>query len=314
MVQLQIDKNDENQRLDKFMLKYLNKAPKSFVYKMIRKKNIKLNNKKCIGNEILQANDIINIYLAEDTINKFKQENSLKSTFKNFEIIYEDENLIICYKPINLVSQPDFFNKNNSLNDQLIFYLYKKGEYKKDDNFTPSICNRLDKNTSGIVIFGKNFKTTKDLNEMFKNKTIDKYYLTAVEGILKEKGTLKLYHKKDKNNTAIISQKKQDDFKEIITEYTPLAYKDNKTLLNIKLITGKSHQIRASFKYIGFPILGDQKYGIKDLGLNNQFLHCYKVVFKENNNSLNYLFNKSFVCKYMDKSFKNVLKFFEYNI
>lgn len=314
MKEININENNENQRLDKYLLKYFNNAPKSFIYKMIRKKNIKLNGKRALGNEILKKNDIISLYISDETIGNFKTEKEIIKTKRDFKIIFEDENIIICYKPINLVSQPDKENKENSLNNQLLYYLYEKGEYNKNDDFTPSICNRLDRNTSGIVIFGKNFKALQCINEAFKNKTIDKYYITAVEGILEGKDTIKLYHLK-KDNKAIISDKYFEGAKEIITNYETLAIKDNKTLLKINLLTGKTHQIRASFEYIGYPILGDKKYNNnKDniFNLKNQFLHCYQVTFKEKNSFLNYLYNKSFFCEYMSKEFKNILNFFDY--
>ncbi|MDE6181607.1 MAG: RNA pseudouridine synthase [Eubacteriales bacterium] len=141
--------------------------------------------------------------------------------------------------------------------------------------------------------------------------------MTAVNGIIKEKGTIKLFHKKNKDNKAIVSENYSEGSKEIITEYTPICQKDNKTLLEIKLITGKSHQIRASFEYIGHSIIGDKKYNKENnniFNLKNQFLHCHKIKFNEKNNSLNYLANKTFVCKYISKDFKNVLDFFEYEI
>lgn len=316
MKEININENNENQRIDKYLLKYFNKAPKSFIYKMIRKKNIKLNNKKITGNEILRKNDIISIYISDETINNFREEKIINKTKRDFKIIFEDENIIICYKPINLVSQPDKQNSKNSLNDQLIFYLYEKGEYNKSSDFTPSICNRLDRNTSGIVVFGKNFKSLQDLNKAFKEKTIDKYYITAVNGILKERGTIKLFHKKE-NNKAILSHSYLPNSKEIITEYEPICSKNNKTLLKIKLITGKSHQIRASFEYIGYPIIGDKKYNNEKsniFNLKNQFLHCYKITFNEKENSLKYLKNKSFICKYVNKDFQNILDFFQYKI
>lgn len=316
MIEININENNENQRLDKYLLKYLNLATKSFIYKMIRKKNIKLNNKKATGNEILKKNDIISLYMSNDTINSLKKEKDFKKTKKDFKIIFEDENIIICYKPVNLVSQPDKSNPENSLNDQLLYYLYEKEEYDKSSDFTPSICNRLDRNTSGIVVFGKNFKSIQSLNEALKKNTIDKYYLTAVNGIINKKGIIKLFHKKV-DNKAIISKDFLKDSKQVITEYEPICSKNNKTLLKIKLITGKSHQIRASFEYIGHPIIGDKKYNSQIdnyFNLKNQFLHCYKITFNEKNNSIKYLFNKSFICKYISKDFKNVLDFFEYEI
>lgn len=317
MLEINVNENNENQRLDKYLLKYLNKAPKSFIYKMLRKKNIKLNGKRALGNEIILLNDVISIYLSDKTINLFKENKKISKTQQDFKIIYEDKNLIICYKPLNIISQPDIKNKNNSLNDQLIFYLYQKDEYKKSSDFTPSICNRLDRNTSGIVVFGKNLRSLQDLNKAFKEQQIDKFYLTAVYGIIKEKGAIKVYHKKE-HNKAIISKNHIEGSKKVITEYEPLKIKNNKTLLKIKLITGKCHQIRASFEYIGYPIIGDKKYNKNEkddiFNLKNQFLHCYKICFNHKNTSLDYLYKKNFLCKYMDKSFKDVLKFFDYEI
>ena len=317
MVEIKINELNENQRLDKYLLKFFNKAPKSFIYKMLRKKNIKLNNKKATGNEIISNNDVIQIYLSDETINNFKEEKDIPKTNLDFKIIFEDKNIILCYKPINLVSQPDKQNKNNSLNDQLIFYVHKNGEYSKSSDFTPSICNRLDKDTSGIITFGKNLKTLQSLNKSFKDDLIDKYYLTAVYGNITKPGTIKLYHKKE-GNKAILSKEYMPDSKKIITEYSPLVNKDNKTLLNIKLITGKTHQIRASLEYIGYPIIGDKKYNNNknndNFNLKAQFLHCYKIHFKKQEDYLNYLSNKTFVCGHMDKSFENILKFFNYNI
>lgn len=318
MINLKVEETNENQRLDKYLLKYLNKSTKSFIYKMLRKKNIKLNDKKALGNEILIRDDIISIYLSDDTINNFKEDKNIEKTKSDFKIIYEDENLIICYKPINLVSQPDKNNPKNSLNDQLIFYMYEKGEYKSSSDFTPSVCNRLDRNTSGIVIFGKNFKALQALNKALKeNNHIDKYYLTVVNGNLKNKGKITLFHYKDKNNQAVVSKNYVKGAKEIITEYEPIKNKNNLTLLKVKLITGKSHQIRASFKYLGYPIIGDKKYNNYNnniFDLPNQFLHCYKVTFNEISSSLSYLNKKTFVCTYLNKTYSKILNYFEYKI
>lgn len=318
MIEIKINKSNENQRLDKYLLKYFNKAPKSFIYKMLRKKNIKLNGKKAEGNEIITNNDIISIYLSDETINNFREEKQLSKTNQDFKILFEDKNIILCYKPINLVCQPDINNKTNSLNDQLIFYMYKNGQYNLSSDFTPSICNRLDRNTSGIVTFGKNLKSLQALNYAFKNDLVDKYYLTAVYGNVNKSGVIELYHKKE-NNKAIISKDYMENSKKIITEYKPLVNKDNKTLLSIKLITGKTHQIRASLEYMGYPIIGDNKYNNNSKSLNsfhlkNQFLHCYKIHFKKQLEHLEYLTEKTFICNYMDKSFENVLSFFDYNI
>lgn len=320
MIEVKVCENEKNQRLDKFLLKYLNNANKSFIYKMLRKKRIKLNLKKANGNEILNLDDIIQLYLSEETISSFQKQVSLEKTSQNFSIIYEDKNLIISSKPTNLVSQPDASNKSNSLNDQLLYYLYKKGEYSPNNTFKPSICNRLDRNTSGIVVFGKTFEAVQLLNKAFKEREIDKYYLTVVNGVIKEKGILKMYYLAKENNQVIISKNYIKNSKEILTEYKPLKTKNNLTLLEVKLITGKTHQVRVSFNHFNHPIIGDRKYGNENLnkkvkemfGLENQFLHCYKIVFKQKNSSLEYLYNKQFISKEFSPTFKKVMDYFDY--
>lgn len=322
MIELKIGYENENQRIDKYLMKYLNNAPKSFIYKMIRKKNIKLNNKKMDGSEILKNGDFINLYLADETINKFRVENEIHKTDKDFDIVFEDDNIILAYKPIGLISQPDLNNKNNSLNDQLIYYLYEKGEYTSSSDYKPSICNRLDINTSGIVCFGKNFKTLQTLNYCFKNKDVDKYYLTAIHGELSKKEVITLYHRKYEN-IVTVSETKKDGYKEIITECTPILTKGNMTLVEVKLITGKTHQIRAVFDYLGYPIVGDAKYNssnsIKNnksniFGMKSQFLHGYKIKFGDIQGELKYLSNQTFICKQMSKKYEEVLSYFQFNI
>lgn len=315
MEQLQISEQEQGQRLDKFLLKYLNKAPKSFIYKMLRKKNIKYNNQKAQGNEIIKKDDTINIYLSDDTLNNFKEEKKISKTNFQFDIIFEDENIIICNKPAGIIVHPDKDNPKNTLNDQLLYYLYQKGEFdiNKNSTFTPSICNRLDRNTSGIVIMGKNLASIQELNKMFKYNQIDKYYLTIVKGVLKKNGAFNLYHLKLDNNTVKVFDYPIDESKNIITEYFPIKNNGKFTLVNIKLITGKSHQIRASFFYKGFSIIGDRKYGDKDINklfekkyeLKYQFLHSYKVIFKQSDGILKYLYKREFTAPIKSKILDN---------
>lgn len=324
MKQLQIKENEQNQRFDKFLLKYFKKAPKSFIYKMLRKKRIKLNFKKATGSEILNINDTVQIYISEETIKDFVEIKKIKDININFKIIFEDKNILICSKPTNLASQPDIKNKNTSLNDQILYYLYKKNEFnpKYSLAFTPSICNRLDKNTSGIILFGKTLESLQILNNNLKNNNIDKYYLTVVNGTLSHSKKIVLYFKGYENQKLLISSKNNEESKKIITEYEPIKTKNNLTLLKIKLITGKTHQIRATFNHIGFPIIGDNKYGNNEINkivsskfnLKNQFLHCYKIKFNNMDNSLNYLSNKEFTSNYICSSFQNVLDFFNFKI
>ncbi len=229
MTQITITENNQNQRLDKYLLKYLNKSPKSFIYKMIRKKNIKLNDKKCNGDEIISKGDVITLYLSDETIQNFrgnKKVNFVKN--KNFKIVFEDENIILAYKPVGVMSQPITSKDVDCLNSQLLSYLYEKKEYNGSQDYTPSLCNRLDRNTSGIVCFGKNFKALQSMNNAFKDKKIDKYYITAVHGELTKSDKVVLYHSKDSgSNKAIISREPQEGYKQIITEYKPIKHKFN---------------------------------------------------------------------------------------
>lgn len=315
MEQLQISEQEQGQRLDKFLLKYLNKAPKSFIYKMLRKKNIKYNSKKAQGNEIIQKDDIINIFLSDDTINGLKEEKHINKTNFQFDIIYEDQNIIICNKPAGLIVHPDKNNSKDTLNDQLLYYLYQKGEFdiNKNSTFTPSICNRLDRNTSGIVIMGKNLASVQELNEIFRCNKIDKFYLTIVKGVIKKNGIFNLHHLKSDDNIVKVCDYPIEGSKNIITEYFPIRNNGKFTLVNIKLITGKSHQIRASFFYKGFPIIGDRKYGDKNINkyfeekykLKYQFLHSYKVIFNQSNGILNYLHQKEFTADLNSKILDN---------
>lgn len=317
MLQIKINAENENQRIDKYLLKYLNKAPKSFLYKMFRKKNIKLNEHKIIGNEIIKNGDIIEIFMTHDSIKSFKEEKQILKLNFDFKIIFEDDNIIICYKPIGLNSQRDIKNKSNSLNDQLLYYMKSRGYTFKD--FTPSIVNRIDTNTSGIVIFAKNFKSAVALSDMLKDKLIEKRYLSVVCGKLKSSDTITLYHSKKKDK-VIVSKDEIPSSKKIITKYKTLATKNNMSLLDIDLVTGKTHQIRATFEYMKTPILGDNKYNdnYKNkpniFNLKNQFLHSYKITFLEEYGYLSYLNGRTFVCNYMSKSFQNILDFFNYKL
>ena len=304
MNEIKITAQEQNQRFDKYLLKYFNNVSKAFIYKMLRKKRIKLNSKKASGNEILKDGDLVSMYLSCETINKFAQEKAVKKTDQNFTIVYEDKNILICSKPSGLCVHPNKNNPSNTLNDQLLYYLYQKNEYKTDKTavFKPAICNRLDTNTSGIVVMGKTLASVQDLNRAFAGKEIDKYYLCVVKGRLEGNGEIKGYHKKNSDNTVEIYDTPADGLKEIKTLYNAIACKDGMTLLKLKLITGKSHQIRASLKKAGYPVAGDRKYGDaafnamlkKRFGLENQLLHCCEIIFKQKNSSIDYLYGQSF--------------------
>lgn len=307
MKQITVSKQNSNQRFDKYLLKYLNLAPKSFVYKMLRKKRIKLNGKKAAGNEILVENDTIEFYISEELMKEFMSEKVVETASIDFDIVFEDDNLIVCSKPSGLVSQQDKNNINNTLNDQLLYYMYEKGELDTSSEaaFTPSICNRLDRNTSGIVVFGKNLQAVQAANKAFKENEIDKFYLALVKGEVKKHERFRGFHIKSADNKAEISTVEKPFSKEVLMEYSPIKSSEGFTLLEVKLLTGKSHQIRACLNYMGYPIVGDLKYGNKEVnlqfknkyGLEYQFLHCYKTVFKQKNTILEYLYNKELIAE-----------------
>lgn len=305
MKEVNITGKEENQRLDKFLLKYFNNAPKSFVYKMLRKKRIKFNGKKAEGNEIIKNGDKLQMYIAPETMDSLMSEKEIVKAERHFGIVYEDDNILVVSKPAGLLSHPESSADKNTLIDQILYYLYEKDEYdmSKESSFTPAICNRLDRNTGGIVIAGKNLAAVQAVNKAIAQRKIKKYYITMVRGEFTQEKELFGYHVKDElTNTVKVLKKEAPGAKKIFTKVKPIAVKDNFSLLEIDLITGKSHQIRAHLKSMGYPVIGDRKYGemrvntrFKDkYGLNNQFLFAYKIAWHENEGVMAYLNGKEF--------------------
>lgn len=305
MKEVNITGKEENQRLDKFLLKYFNNAPKSFVYKMLRKKRIKFNGKKAEGNEIIKNGDKLQMYIAPETMDSLMSEKEIVKAERHFGIVYEDDNILVVSKPAGLLSHPESSADKNTLIDQILYYLYEKGEYdmSKESSFTPAICNRLDRNTGGIVIAGKNLAAVQAVNKAIAQRKIKKYYITMVRGEFTQEKELFGYHVKDElTNTVKVLKKEAPGAKKIFTKVKPIAVKDKFSLLEIDLITGKSHQIRAHLKSMGYPVIGDRKYGemrvntrFKDkYGLNNQFLFAYKIAWHENEGVMAYLNGKEF--------------------
>lgn len=276
MQSIKITEKDAGQRLDKMLIKYLNKAPKSFIYKMLRKKNITLNGKKAHGSEKLLPNDEIKLFLSDETIENFS-EIIVKKVDYQLNIIYEDNNILILNKPAGLLSQKAQ-KEDVSLVEHLISYLLDKGEITEETlkRFRPGICNRLDRNTSGIIIAGKSLMGLQKMSELLKNRNIDKYYQCIVKGEVKEKQLIDGYLVKDtSHNKVTISKEATDGSEYIKTQYEPLKSNGAFTLLKVKLLTGKSHQIRAHLKSIGHPIIGDGKYG--DVAVNKMMKKTYKL-------------------------------------
>ena len=283
MKEILVTKNEAGQRLDKLLGKYLDAAPKSFLYKMLRKKNIKLNKKKADGKEILKEGDSIALFLADDTIAEFqKQKKQAKKTNLKIKHLYQDENVLILNKPAGLLSQKAK-PEDVSINDYVL-------EVASCDSktFTPSICNRLDRNTSGILVAGVSLEGLQEMAKLLKSRQVHKYYWTIVKGEVSSAKKVKGYLKKDeKNNTVSLSQKESKDAVYIETSYRPLCSNGEATLLEVWLITGRTHQIRAHLASIGHPIAGDYKYGNrkwnddlkKRFGLSWQLLHSKKLEF-----------------------------------
>lgn len=278
---MQIGQKDSGQRLDKFLKKYLKEAPSSFIYKMLRKKNIKLNGKRADGSEKLRETDVITLYLAEDTISKFcERTQSVTYPAIKLDVVYEDEHVMILNKPAGMLSQKAK-KKDVTLVEYLLGYLQKEGKWRPGDTVTPGICNRLDRNTSGLVIAGKSLQGLQKMSELLKNRTLEKYYLTIVEGVMDTPKQLKGFLQKDETRNQIRIYKTDGLGRvPIETHYEPIKNNGEYTLLKVKLITGKTHQIRGHLSSMGHPIAGDIKYGGRPIGRQRQqLLHAYEIVF-----------------------------------
>lgn len=341
-----ISEREEGQRLDRYLEKYMPDAPKSFFYKMMRKKNIVLNGKKVSGSERIQTGDQIKLFLADETIEGFRsgkkaqevdlgaqqmpqakrlekgarqmpqakrptngarqmspakrlekgarqgkielQQGHYDRNLPPLQIVYEDAQFLVVNKPVGVLSQKADRN-DRSIVEQITDYL---ADNAADDTFRPGICNRLDRNTSGLIVAGKTVRALQDMNKRFKERTICKYYLCVVHGSVSKKQYLKGYLEKDsRTNKVTVRQQPGPNSVPIATEYLPLQQgmyqRESFTLLQVHLITGKSHQIRAHLASIGHPLVGDVKYSTKrasafdreQLHQRVQLLHAWQLIF-----------------------------------
>lgn len=298
MKKIVIGKNDAGQRVDRFIAKTFDRLPKSLMFKEIRKKNIKVNKKRCTPQQELCEGDILELYLKDDVLHiKEKHYDFLKAA-DDLDIIYEDDNIILINKKVGVLCHPDGKEYIDNIVARLKRYLYEKGEWSPDESsFTPSLANRIDRNTGGIVIGAKNSAALKIINDKIKNREIKKFYLTVVHGKMNRRSeTLTAYlTKNEKKNMVTVTDQQTANAKKIITKYTVLDYYDDASLLEVELLTGRTHQIRAHLAHIGHPLFGDGKYG-KEQGRYRQALYSYKLRFDfSDSNELSYLSGKEFM-------------------
>ena len=299
-----IKKNDAGQRLDKFITKAMD-IPTSLLYKSIRTKKIKVNRKRAEISTMLAEGDTVQCFLPEEFFKKQVEDSSLARIKPHLDVIYEDENIMLLNKRPGVSVHEDENGSTNTLITHIQAYLFQKGEYDPTDenSFAPSLCNRIDRNTGGIVIAAKNAEALRIMNLKIKEREIDKFYLAAIHGIpAKKEDTVYGYLLKDekKNIVRVYDKNPPRGAKNIITHYTVIAKSKDSALIEVELLTGRTHQIRAHMSHIGHPLIGDGKYGInkedKRAGYKYQALYSYKLrfSFKGDSTVLDYLNGKEF--------------------
>lgn len=299
-----ITKNDASLRLDKFITKNCPGLPSSLMFKYIRTKRIKVNGKRAEISTRLNEGDIINAYINDEFFAEVKPKYDFLSAPSSIDVVYEDENILLVDKKQGLLVHPDKNEYSDTLISRIVHYLYDKGEYNPQDenSFRPALANRIDRNTGGIVIAAKNAEALRILCDKIKYREIDKRYLTIVHGVPKNKSaTLEGFlEKNQEKNKVYLTKSKTENARSIITKYSTIESKNNLSLLEIELLTGRTHQIRAHMASIGHALLGDGKYGKlkedKKLGFNKQALYSYSLSFnfKTDAGALNYLNGKTF--------------------
>ncbi len=295
MFKITITENEAGQRLDRFLKKYFNNATLGAIYKIIRK-DVKLNGKRAGENTMLSVGDELAIYVSDETATNLRKEKTRQKVKRQFKVAYEDADILVVEKPFGLLTHGDRTEKKNHLANQVIDYLIEKGDYnpRTEKTFVPAPANRLDRNTTGLVVFGKNAAALQNLNKLIREKDkIQKLYLTIVAGKLPKPVRLraKMTKNEEKNLVSVLSEEAQGKLMETIVR--PLETANFKgrdyTLVEVEILTGRTHQIRAHLAKAGYPIIGDVKYGDKkinaliekEFGLTTQLLHAYKLIFED---------------------------------
>ncbi|MDR1664693.1 MAG: RluA family pseudouridine synthase [Clostridiales bacterium] len=308
MNKITVLQSDAGRRLDKYLIQYLNAAPRSLLYKLLRKKRIKLNGKKAEGGELLAEGDVISLYLSPETVGGLTEERKILKNEGKLDIVHEDEQVLIVNKPAGLPAHGGMQKKGgDTLMGRALYYLENSGAYDpaRDAAFVPALCNRLDVNTSGLVVCGKTSAAVRAFNSLFAEREIEKEYLAVVHGELKGRGILEGTYEKDGDaNIAKISEVNRRDWPRsaalpesaggikparVITAYEAVKRFDGFTLLKVLPVTGRSHQIRAHLAASGYPIVGDVKYGGRRTECAPaQLLHCAKLTLMKTRPALPY--------------------------